>query len=141
MTKWIKIDPADISLGDKVRQVTTTPDYRQVVTGVVTYMNSDEIDFGGASLMPSIGTWYIRKPKKAKPLTRPEEPPVGSLFRINDSPKAWLRVDGFESSYVLISESDESLWGTWDYITEPGDTITMLKLVEDKPNTSGDFPG
>ena len=134
MSKWEPIDPADISLGDKVRQVTTTPDYRQVVTGVVTYMNSDEIDFGGASLMPSIGTWYIRKPKKAKPLTRPDEPPVGTFFRVdrNGSGNSYRRVENPLNPNVTlyISFSTPGVTLHWEDITKPGDTWTLLELRE-----------
>lgn len=211
--KWKRIDPTDIEVGDRVRQVDVTSEYRQVVSGVATYVTSADIELGGASLSPSIGTWYVRKPKhpglkapvwaepmpeadeydghgahywrnrytkqlahseqlqvanknrrqkmqllekEAKdargdsdywrgeyakvaaalhelraltdppePLTRPDKPPVGSLFRVERSGVNYCRAT--VAAYVPVQ--GEFRW-RWDQITEPGDTITRLELTE-----------
>lgn len=127
--KWVKVDPATIKVGDRVRQVDVTSEYRQTVGGVVTYKTSADIELGGASLSPSIGIWYIRKPKPVKPLQRPDEPPVGSFFRVERTGGRYQRSG--EESYYSAGASSPGVSGLeWDDITEPGDTWTRLELME-----------
>jgi len=135
MGKWRKIDPAEIKVGDKVKVVHkfSIAGRREITIGQV------EEDWDGrcytvsAKEMPKIGDWYIRKPKKRKPLTRPDEPPVGSLFRIGGNPTAWLRhADNADGLTICpyVSVDGDPFWAEWEFITEPGDTITLLELEE-----------
>lgn len=131
MSKWEPIDPADIKVGDKVRMVDafsmfqisgkTSPSKIGICVG--------GIDFTEA---PECRTWFVRKPKKPKPLTRPEEPPVGSFFRVDRTGDAFQRCVGDgDWCYLILGDSDRaSDLETWGDITEPGDTITKLRLVE-----------
>ena len=127
MGKWRKIDPAEIKVGDKVKVVHkfSIAGRREITIGQV------EEDWDGrcytvsAKEMPKIGDWYIRKPKKRKPLTRPDEPPVGSLFRVDRHGINYCRA----STTAYVPVHGELRW-RWDQITKPGDTITLLDLVE-----------
>ncbi len=66
MSKWIKVDPATLKVGDEVRMVDafsmfqisgkTSPSKIGICVG--------GIDFTEA---PECRTWFVRKPKKAKP--------------------------------------------------------------------------
>ena len=125
MSKWQKIDPAEIKVGDRVR--------------VKTINQPDAYDFTvferGATWIGVFATvnhreWYIRKPKKAKPLTRPDEPPVGSFFRVDRTGRIYQRWDADgEVGYLDLTGESAATCG-WGWITEPGDTITMLELRE-----------
>lgn len=124
MSKWIKADPDDIKVGDEVRMVDafsmfqisgkTSPSKIGICVG--------GIDFTEA---PECRTWFVRKPKKAKPLTRPDEPPYGVLFRVDRSGIDYCRAA--TAAYVPVH--GELRW-RWDQITKPGDTITLLELTE-----------
>jgi len=71
--------------------------------------------------------------QNSTPRTRPDEPPVGSLFRIGDNPTVWLRHTGNSDGMTIcqyVSVDGDPFWAEWEFITEPGDTITLLDLVE-----------
>jgi hypothetical protein len=81
----------------------------------------------------NMGTFYVRKPKKAKPPVRPDEPPVGSFFRVDRTGFEFWRFASMEDGYgywQISPRSEEPDWERWDDITEPGDTITRLYLRE-----------
>lgn len=206
MSKWIKVDPATLKVGDEVRMVDafsmfqisgkTSPSKIGICVG--------GIDFTEA---PECRTWFVRKPKKAKPepdlveghdakfwfgrwekqlnhneqlqaansgrrvkmqrlekevkdarkdaqywqnkyavlaasandlpekpkpLTRPDEPPVGSFFRVDRTGELYLRMHegNGDYGYVSLLGDREGDLCTWTDITDHGDTITRLLLVE-----------
>ena len=81
MSKWQKIDPDQIKVGDRVKCVDDSTDCVTTHSGIVADLEGGDIVVGiNGYIHPLTGTWYIAKPKKAKPLTRPDEPPVGTFF-------------------------------------------------------------
>ena len=129
MSKWQKISPAEIKVGDRVRVKHVSDDYEETTSADVKHVTDLEIGIGPYTLHKNEGTWYIRKPKKAKPLTRPDEPPVGSFFRVGGAlSAAYRRHDKTINGYFCITSPTG--WRNWHEITEPGDTITMLELLE-----------
>jgi len=132
MSKWEPIDPADIKVGDEVRWVVEITGGRVIREVVVSEVCPRSIRLGLTYIAPGNGTWYVRKAKQPKPLTRPEEPPVGSFFRVDRTGDAFQRCVGDgDWCYLILGDSDRaSDLETWGYITEPGDTITKLRLVE-----------
>ena len=126
MGKWQKIDPDEIKAGDRVKCVDDSTDCVTTHSGIVTDLEGGDIVVGiNGYIHPLTGTWYIAKPKKAKPPTRPDEPPVGSFVRVDRTERAWLRLT--EHDYT---EATGDITSAWASITEPGDTITRLSLVE-----------
>ena len=131
MSKWMKVDPATLKVGDEVRMVDafsmfqisgkTSPSKIGICVG--------GIDFTEA---PECRTWYVRKPKKAKPPVRPDEPPVGSFFRVDRTGELYLRMHegNGDYGYVSLLGDREGDLCTWTDITDHGDTITRLLLVE-----------
>ena len=206
MSKWMKVDPATLKVGDEVRMVDafsmfqisgkTSPSKIGICVG--------GIDFTEA---PECRTWFVRKPKKAKPdseladghtahywrnkynkqldhskqleasnagrrvkmqglekeaedarhseikwasryaalaasinelpkkptpPTRPDEPPVGSFFRVDRTGELYLRMHegNGDYGYVSLLGDREGDLCTWTDITDHGDTITRLLLVE-----------
>ena len=130
--KWMKVDPTTLKVGDEVRMVDafsmfqisgkTSPSKIGICVG--------GIDFTKA---PECRTWYVRKPKKAKPPVRPDEPPVGAFFRVDRTGFEFWRFASMEDGYgywQISPRSEEPDWERWDDITEPGDTIKMLELRE-----------
>jgi hypothetical protein len=129
MSKWMKVDPATLKVGDEVRWVVEITGGRVIREVVVSEVCPRSIRLGLTYIAPGNGTWYIRKPKKAKPLTRPDEPPVGSFFRVGGAlSAAYRRHDKTINGYFCITSPTG--WRNWHEITEPGDTITMLELLE-----------
>ena len=131
MSKWMKVDPATLKVGDEVRMVDafsmfqisgkTSPSKIGICVG--------GIDFTEA---PECRTWYIAKPKKAKPPTRPDEPPVGSFFRVDRTGREFYRYPQVSLTHYfhLACDAGDRPWVAWADVTEPGDTITRLLLVE-----------
>ncbi len=203
MGKWQKIDPAEIKVGDLVKVRHVSDAYEATTSAVATNVTDLQIGVGPYNLYKNEGTWYIAKPKKAKPdseladghsahhwrnrynkqldhnkqleasnagrrvkmqrlekeakdarrwvvewesryavlaasinelpkkptpPTRPDEPPVGSFFRVDRTGIEWVRVGTWIHGYQLIPCDDEQR--SWETITEPGDTIQMLELRE-----------
>ena len=203
MSKWQKIDPAEIKVGDLVKVRHVSDDYEETTSAVATNVTDLQIGVGAYNLYKNEDTWYIAKPKKAKPdseladghsahywrnrynkqldhnkqleasnagrrvkmqrlekeakdarrwvvewesryavlaasinelpkkptpPTRPDEPPVGSFFRVDRTGIEWVRVGTWIHGYQLIPCDDEQR--SWETITEPGDTIQMLELRE-----------
>ena len=65
--------------------------------------------------------------------TRPDEPPVGTFFRVDRTGFEFWRFASMEDGYgywQISPRSEEPDWERWDDITEPGDTITRLYLRE-----------
>jgi hypothetical protein len=131
MSKWIKVDPATLKVGDEVRMVDafsmfqisgkTSPSKIGICVG--------GIDFTEA---PECRTWFVRKPKKAKPPVRPDEPPVGSFFRVDRTGREFYRYPQVSLTHYfhLACDAGDRPWVAWADVTEPGDTITLLDLVE-----------
>ena len=73
-------------------------------------------------------------PKKPTPPTRPDEPPVGSFFRVDRTGGKFLSIEPNGDYRYLVLDRATDDWPSdtrpWDEITEPGDTITRLSLVE-----------
>lgn len=122
--KWQRIDPAELKVGDRVKVKHDCGDYRETTFANVVHRSDVEIGVGPYCFYPNQGTWYIRKPKK-KPLTRPDEPPVGTFFRVDRTGRNYLRLNDDGYTYAT---GDTTY--AWQDITEPGDTITLLDLVE-----------
>lgn len=71
-------------------------------------------------------------PKKPTPPTRPDEPPVGSFFRVDRTASCYVRFSVSRSHYYCIDSIEgEPSWRSWDKITEPGDTIQRLWLTSE----------
>jgi len=191
--KWVKVDPAEIKVGDRVR--TNAIDKPDAYDFTVIERGRQWI--GIFALGPD-RTWYVRKPKPAKDtyhaeleaevkelkverdetqaqlddalltiaekntelekwkrkavalaqqmradareaeLVRPDEPPVGSFFRVERTGETYWRHYPFSGAaywpFTPYTECGaDNDWCRWDEITEPGDTITILQLVEVKP--------
>ena len=129
MSKWMKVDPATLKVGDEVRWVMEITGGRVIREVVVREVCPRSIRLGLTYIAPGNGTWYVRKPKKAKPPTRPDEPPVGSFFRVDRTGIEWVRVGTWIHGYQLIPCDDEQR--SWETITEPGDTIQRLWLTSE----------
>ena len=68
MSKWQKIDPDEIKAGDRVKCVDDSTDCVTTHSGIVTDLEGGDIVVGiNGYIHPLTGTWYIAKPKKAKP--------------------------------------------------------------------------
>ena len=67
MSKWQKIDPAEIKVGDLVKVRHVSDAYEATTSAVATNVTDLQIGVGPYNLYKNEGTWYIRKPKKAKP--------------------------------------------------------------------------
>ena len=93
---------------------------------------SDGIRLGLAWVGRNMGTFYVRKPKKAKPPVRPDEPPVGAFFRVDRTGELYLRMHegNGDYGYVSLLGDREGDLCTWTDITDHGDTITLLYLRE-----------
>lgn len=133
MSKWLKVDPTTLKVGDEVRWVVEITGGRVIREVVVGEVGPRFIRLGLAYIAPGNGTWFVRKPKKAKPPTRPDEPPVGTFFRVDRTGFEFWRFASMEDGYgywQISPRSEEPDWERWDDVTEPGDTITRLLLVE-----------
>ena len=132
MSKWMKVDPATLKVGDEVRWVVEITGGRVIREVVVSEVCPRSIRLGLTYIAPGNGTWYIAKPKKAKPPTRPDEPPVGSFFRVDRTGELYLRMHegNGDYGYVSLLGDREGDLCTWTDITDHGDTITRLLLVE-----------
>ena len=129
MSKWIKTDPATLKVGDEVRWVMEITGGRVIREVVVREVCPRSIRLGLTYIAPVNGTWYVRKPKKAKPPVRPDEPPVGSFFRVDRRPlTTYRRVDNALNGYICVTTP--SSWLNWNNIVDLGDTIKMLELRE-----------
>lgn len=131
--KWMKVDPATLKVGDEARWADEISDGRMIREGGVREVGPRSIRLGLTYIAPGNGTWYVRKPKKAKPPVRPDEPPVGSFFRVDRTGFEFWRFASMEDGYgywQISPRSEEPDWERWDDITEPGDTITRLYLRE-----------
>ena len=73
-------------------------------------------------------------PKKPTPPTRPDEPPVGTFFRVDRTGGKFLSIEPNGDYRYLVLDRATDDWPSdtrpWDEITEPGDTIKMLELRE-----------
>jgi len=72
-------------------------------------------------------------PDEPSPPTRPDEPPVGLIFRVDRTGFEFWRFASMEDGYgywQISPRSEEPDWERWDEITIPGDTITRLYLSE-----------
>ena len=132
MSKWMKVDPATLKVGDEVRWVVEITGGRVIREVVVSEVCPRSIRLGLAYIAPGNGTWYVAKPKKAKPPVRPDEPPVGSFFRVDRTGELYLRMHegNGDYGYVSLLGDREGDLCTWTDITDHGDTITRLLLVE-----------
>jgi hypothetical protein len=132
MSKWMKVDPATLKVGDEARWVVEITGGRVIREVVVSEVCPRSIRLGLAYIAPGNGTWYVAKPKKAKPPTRPDEPPVGSFFRVDRTGELYLRMHegNGDYGYVSLLGDREGDLCTWTDITDHGDTITLLELTE-----------
>jgi len=129
MSKWQKVDPATLKVGDEVRWIVEITGGRVIREVAVREIAPDGIRLGLAWAGRNMGTFYVRKMKKAKPLTRPDEPPVGTFFRVDRRPlTTYRRVDNALNGYICVTTP--SSWLNWNNIVDLGDTITMLELWE-----------
>ena len=67
MGKWQKIDPDQIKSGDRVKVRHVSDAYEATTSAVATNVTDLQIGVGPYNLYKNEGTWYIAKPKKAKP--------------------------------------------------------------------------
>lgn len=157
MSKWMKVDPATLKVGDEVRWVVEITGGRVIREVVVSEVCPRSIRLGLTYIAPGNGTWYVRKPKKAKPElsptekawftmptisepytppfpppTRPDEPPVGSFFRVDRTGREFYRYPQVSLTHYfhLACDAGDRPWVAWADVTEPGDTITRLYLRE-----------
>ncbi len=132
MSKWMKVDPATLKVGDEVRWVVEITGGRVIREVVVREVGPRSIRLGLAYIAPGNGTWYVRKPKKAKPPVRPDEPPVGSFFRVDRTGREFYRYPQVSLTHYfhLACDAGDRPWVAWADVTEPGDTWTLLELRE-----------
>lgn len=131
MSKWRKVSPDQIKAGDLVKVRHVMDDYEETTSAVATNVTDLQIGIGPYTLHKNEGTWYIAKPKKAKPPTRPDEPPVGSFFRVDRTGREFYRYPQVSLTHYfhLACDAGDRPWVAWADVTEPGDTITRLLLV------------
>ena len=129
--KWQKIDPWEIKVGDRVKVKHDCGEYKETTYAHVAHTDGYEIGVGPYCFYSNKGTWYIRKPKKPKPLARPDEPPVGSFFRVDRTGREFCRYPQVSLTHYfhLACDAGDRPWVAWADVTEPGDTIQLLKLV------------
>lgn len=143
--KWQRVDPGNIKVGDRVKYVdlwrANGERRRDVARLTVTDVGAGYVNTWAA--IADGRTWYVRRPKHpklkatvwAEPLTRPDEPPVGTFFRVERTGETYWRhypLSG-DAYWHLVPFAECGVnpdWNRWDEITEPGDTITLLELVE-----------
>lgn len=132
MSKWMKVDPATLKVGDEVRWVMAITGGRVIREVAVREVGPRSIRLGLAYIAPGNGTWYIRKPTEGKPPVRPDEPPVGSFFRVDRTGREFYRYPQVSLTHYfhLACDAGDRPWVAWADVTKPGDTITMLDLVE-----------
>ena len=132
MSKWQKVDPATLKVGDEVRWIVEITGGRVIREVAVREIAPDGIRLGLAWAGRNMGTFYVRKPKKAKPPVRPDEPPVGLIFRVDRTGELYLRMHegNGDYGYVSLLGDREGDLCTWTDITDHGDTITRLLLAE-----------
>ena len=132
MSKWMKVDPTTLKVGDEARWVVEITGGRVIREVVVREVGPRSIRLGLAYIAPGNGTWFVRKPKKAKPPVRPDEPPVGSFFRVDRTGREFYRYPQVSLTHYfhLACDAGDRPWVAWADVTEPGDTITLLDLVE-----------
>lgn len=157
MSKWMKVDPATLKVGDEVRWIVEITGGRVIREVAVREIAPDGIRLGLAWAGRNMGTFYVRKPKKAKPElsptekawftmptisepytppfpppTRPDEPPVGSFFRVDRTGREFYRYPQVSLTHYfhLACDAGDRPWVAWADVTEPGDTITRLYLRE-----------
>ena len=134
--KWMKVDPTTLKVGDRFKAVKIRGDHSKIVATGVVEDNDFEFLYDTTSCHWFIDNyqWYIRsnEPKKAKPPTRPDEPPVGAFFRVDRTGELYLRMHegNGDYGYVSLLGDREGDLCTWTDITDHGDTITLLDLVE-----------
>ena len=129
--KWMKVDPTTLKVGDEVRWVMAITGGRVIREVAVSEIAPDGIRLGLAWAGRNMGTFYVRKMKKAKPPTRPDEPPVGSFFRVDRTAKVYIRrIEAQRYLPLNTGYGEDQGYRHWNDITEPGDTITMLELWE-----------
>jgi len=63
---------------------------------------------------------------------RPEEPPVGSFFRVDRTGREFYRdlEVSLKHYFHIACDAGGWTWIAWADVTEPGDTITLLELTE-----------
>ena len=132
MSKWMKVDPATLKVGDEARWVVEITGGRVIREVVVREVGPRSIRLGLAYIAPGNGTGFVRKPKKAKPPVRPDEPPVGSFFRVDRTGREFYRYPQVSLTHYfhLACDAGDRPWVAWADVTEPGDTITRLYLRE-----------
>ena len=132
MSKWMKVDPATLRAGDEVRWVMEIFGGRVIREVVVSEVCPRSIRLGLTYIAPGNGTWYVAKPKKAKPPVRPDEPPVGSFFRVDRTGREFYRYPQVSLTHYfhLACDAGDRPWVAWADVTEPGDTWTLLELRE-----------
>ena len=132
MSKWMKVDPATLKVGDEVRWIVEITGGRVIREVVVSEVCPRSIRLGLTYIAPGNGTWYVRKPKKAKPPVRPDEPPVGSFFRVDRTGREFYRYPQVSLTHYfhLACDAGDRPWVAWADVTEPGDTWTLLELRE-----------
>ena len=67
MSKWRKVSPDQIKAGDLVKVRHVSDAYEETTSAVATNVTDLQIGVGPYNLYKNEGTWYIAKPKKAKP--------------------------------------------------------------------------
>ena len=129
--KWMKVDPTTLKVGDEVRWVMAITGGRVIREVAVREIAPDGIRLGLAWAGRNMGTFYVRKMKKSKPPTRPDEPPVGSFFRVDRTGREFYRYPQVSLTHYfhLACDAGDRPWVAWADVTEPGDTITRLLLV------------
>ena len=71
-------------------------------------------------------------PDEPSPPTRPDEPPVGSFFRVDRTGREFYRYPQVSLTHYfhLACDAGDRPWVAWADVTEPGDTWTLLELRE-----------
>ena len=131
MTKWIKVDPADIKVGDKVKAAIGNV---STIEGVIDYVGDDHLQLARFRSRSAhgrrLGTSASRRRRSCQP--GPEEPPAGSFFRADRSGDMYRAYGpiGPDRCYLGIGSGTggaQRLWSDWEQLTEPGDTWTLLE--------------
>lgn len=120
----ILTDFDDIKVGDRVRRVDDLGDeYEFAVADTFDYIASREGRI--AMTIHTPGEWFLlHRPEPVMP----EEPPIGSFFRVNRTGHSYFKDGDPALQYIQLNTAD-SAPQNWDSIVQPGDTLTMLELT------------
>lgn len=116
MSKWQKIDPDQIKVGDRVKVRHVSDDYEETTSADVKHVTDLEIGIGPYTLYKNEGTWYIAKPKKAKPPKAKLKEARAELVHANDVLE--IKSNQLQACECDLEEANSKLRDAWATIEQ-----------------------